>query len=230
VSRRHVRIQLQFETCLIGVARGLFGLGDIRQAIAKPNLGPLSGHCAGDPPFARDLKFLVSEKGPQTSAICPFRMPRSLTTVLAFDNNFDNNAGGRPWPRRHGEDDSANTITGAPYPSSVCSSTRIWGGAIGCSSYCLIRTSAAGLSDLLRSALTTLRRCEPLSHLIAPHHVPTCEAAVRFFYRPRPLQAKQAMPSCSIDGLSDGLAVARRNQLARDDRSWVRLVPVEESH
>jgi hypothetical protein len=34
----------------------------------------------------------------------------------------------------------------------------------------------------------------------------------------------------SADGLSDGLAVARRNQVARDDRSWVRLVPVEESH
>lgn len=34
----------------------------------------------------------------------------------------------------------------------------------------------------------------------------------------------------STDGLSDGLAVARRNQLARDGRSWVRIVPAEESH
>jgi hypothetical protein len=37
-----------------------------------------------------------------------------LTTVFGFDNSFDNNTGGRPWLQRHAEDDSANTITGAP--------------------------------------------------------------------------------------------------------------------
>jgi hypothetical protein len=52
--------------------------------------------------------------GPETSAICPFRRREGLTTVLGFDNSFDNNAGGRPWFRRHAADDSANTITGAP--------------------------------------------------------------------------------------------------------------------
>jgi len=52
--------------------------------------------------------------GAGSPAICPFWPPPGVTTVLEFDNSFDNNAGGRPWLQRHAEDDSANTITGAP--------------------------------------------------------------------------------------------------------------------
>jgi hypothetical protein len=42
---------------------------------------------------------LTSETRSENSSNLPLSPRRSLTTVLGFDNNFDNNAGGRPWLR-----------------------------------------------------------------------------------------------------------------------------------
>ena len=66
-------------------------------------------------PLARDLKSLAAEdKVRKLEEFAAFGRRQSLTTVLGFDNSFDNNGGGCPCLRRHAEDDSANRITGAP--------------------------------------------------------------------------------------------------------------------